>query len=232
VLWLVQLPLAGSLARRLRHGQLEREQLLLSALDASDRERRRIAADVHDGVVQQLAGTSFNLAGASERVEDAGARSALREAAATTRQAVRELRSLLVSIYPPNLHGAGLEAALSDLLARANGSSSLFVERNLTLPSEHEQLVFRATQEALRNVASHAHAEHVSVELRAADGGYELVVADDGRGFDAADRSRSRGRGHLGLDLLTDRAQDIGATMRIDSTPGAGTRLTLRGPRA
>jgi signal transduction histidine kinase len=232
VLWLVQLPIAGSLARRLRAGQLEREQLLLRSLDASDRERRRIAADVHDGVVQQLAGTSFTLAGAAERIEDSTARAALREAAATTRHAVRELRSLLVSLHPPSLHGAGLQAALSDLLARANGSASLSVDPRLTLPSEHEQLVFRTVQEAIRNVASHAQAETVSVDLRAADGGYELVVADDGRGFDAADRARSRSRGHLGLDLLTDRAHDIGAELRIDSTPGLGTRVTLRGPRA
>jgi signal transduction histidine kinase len=232
VLWLVQLPLAGSLARRLRHGQREREELLLRSLDASDRERRRIAADVHDGVVQQLAGTSFTLAGAAERIEEPSARAALREAAATTRHAVRELRSLLVSLHPPSLHGAGLQAALSDLLARANGSSSLAVDPKLTLSSEHEQLVFRAVQEALRNVSSHAQAETVSVDLREAEGGYELVVADDGRGFDAADRARSRGRGHLGLDLLTDRAHDLGAELRVDSTPGLGTRVSLRGPRA
>jgi signal transduction histidine kinase len=232
VLWLVQLPLAGSLARRLRHGQREREELLLRSLDASDRERRRIAADVHDGVVQQLAGTSFTLAGAAERIEEPTARAALRDAAATTRQAVRELRSLLVSIYPPSLHGAGLEAALSDLLARANGSTTLAVDPELKLSAEHEQLVFRAVQEALRNVASHARAEHVTVDLQGVDGAYELLVADDGRGFDAADRSRSRGRGHLGLDLLTDRATDLGATLSVHSTPGLGTRVTLKGPRA
>jgi signal transduction histidine kinase len=232
VLWLVQLPLAGSLARRLREGQREREELLLRSLDASDRERRRIAADVHDGVVQHLAGASFTLAGAAQRLEDGPARQALRDAAATTRQAVRELRSLLVSLHPPSLHGAGLEAALSDLLARADGASTLHVDRRLDLPTAHEQLVFRAVQEALRNVASHAGASTVSVELRAADGGYELVVADDGRGFDATERARSRGRGHLGLDLLVDRARDVGGELRVDSTPGEGTTLTLRGPRA
>ena len=230
VLWLVQLPLAASLARRLRRGQEEREELLLRSLDASDRERRRIAADVHDGVVQDLAGASFNLAGARHRVHDDEARAILDDAAATTRHAVGELRSLLVSIYPPNLHGAGLEAALSDLLARVDATTSLAVDPELSLAPEQEQLVFRVAQEALRNAASHAEAASVDVELARTPRGYRLVVADDGRGFDAVGRALRRAEGHLGLDLLSDRARDAGAALSIDSAPSAGTRVELEGP--
>src|SRR5262245_33647795 len=124
LLWLAQVPLALSLARRLRAAQRDREGLLLRALEASDKERRRIASDLHDGAVQHLAGTSFSLAGAAERADDDESRRLLRGAAASTRRAVRELRSLLVELYPPSLHGSGLEAALSDLLSRATSNGA------------------------------------------------------------------------------------------------------------
>ena len=120
LLWLVQVPLAWRLARRLRRSQLDREALLVRAVEASADERRRIAADLHDGVVQDLAGISYSLSAASEQ---AGLdvppviRSTLTEAAAGTRDSMRRLRSLLVEIHPPNLQASGLEAALADLLS-------------------------------------------------------------------------------------------------------------------
>jgi len=233
LLWLVQLPLAASLARRLREAQSERESLLLRSLDASDNERRRIASDLHDGVVQHLAGTAFTLAGVAERARDRDLRATLREAAASTRRAVRELRSLLVEIYPPNLHTAGVEAALSDLLARSAARgvvTTLEVGDDVSLSPVQEQLIFRTAQEALRNVTAHADATTITVTLAAADGSYELAVTDDGRGFDREERTRRRQRAHVGLDFLGDRARDLGAELDVTSAPGAGTRVTLRGP--
>src|SRR5262249_11774414 len=123
VLYLIQLPLAYSLARRLRRRQQEREALLRRAIDASDLERRRIAADLHDGAVQRLAGVSLSLAaaaggnGTSRRDQEPSLRAAVSEAAAETRETIRELRTLLVDIYPPTLQRSGLRAALSDLVA-------------------------------------------------------------------------------------------------------------------
>ena len=103
VLYLVQVPLAYSLARRLRARQREREELLRRAIDASDLERRRIAADLHDGAVQRLAGVSLSLAASANALgdaEDGGeAGGALSRAAAETRETIRELRTLLVDIY-------------------------------------------------------------------------------------------------------------------------------------
>ncbi|MFL5928846.1 MAG: sensor histidine kinase [Gaiellaceae bacterium] len=233
LLWLAQVPLAMSLARRLRAAQRDREGLLLRALEASDKERRRIASDLHDGAVQDLAGTSFSLAGAAERVGDDESRRLLRAAAASTRHAVRELRSLLVELYPPSLHGAGLEAALSDLLSRAtsNGASTdLQISPDVALSVEQESLVFRTAQEAVRNVAAHASASHVAVNLGGDNGSYELRVTDDGIGFDPRPSLARRADGHLGLNLLADRARDLGATLTIDSEPGRGTTIVLRGP--
>ena len=233
LLWLTQVPLALSLGRRLRSGQRERESLLLAALEASDTERRRIASDLHDGAVQHLAGTSFSLAGAAERTDDPHARKLLHDAASSMRRAVRELRSLLVELHPPNLRGAGLEAALSDLLARANSNgavTNLQVQPNLGLSVQQESLVFRTAQEAVRNVASHADASRVDVTLAAYNGGYELRVSDDGTGFEQGARAERSAKGHLGLQLLEERAEDLGARVTVRSKPGEGTTLVLRGP--
>ena len=96
LLWLIQVPLAWRLARRLQRSQLERERLLVHALEASADERRRIAADLHDGVVQDLAGTSFSLeAAAQDRREppSLGLRATLANAATTTRASIRQLRN-------------------------------------------------------------------------------------------------------------------------------------------
>ena len=117
VLWVVQVPLASRLDRRLRRTQAEREALLVRAVEASDDERRRIAAELHDGPVQDLAGISYSLSAAAQTESSSVARETLQHAAAGTRDSMRQLRSLLVDIHPPNLRASGLEAALADLLA-------------------------------------------------------------------------------------------------------------------
>ena len=120
LLWLSQAPLAWSLASRLKRGQQERERLLLRAVEASDVERRKIAADLHDGVVQRLAGTAFSLAAASERLPGASSEEtneSLQESTVSVRRAMQELRSLIVEIHPPILANEGLAPALSDLVS-------------------------------------------------------------------------------------------------------------------
>ena len=236
LLALIQVPLALAMARRLRRGHAEREALLLRSLDASERERRRIAGDLHDGVVQRLAGTSFSLAAAAKRTDDRSddvARDALESGAAQTRQSVRELRSLLVEIYPPSLREAGLESALTDLLAPldANGTSTeLDVPAGLRLPDETEALIYRVAQEAVRNTTRHADASNVTVAVSAADETATLTVEDDGRGFDPEEaRARSRS-GHFGVGLMGELAADAGGELDIEPAPGGGTRVRLEVP--
>jgi signal transduction histidine kinase len=226
LLALIQLPLAWWLARRIQRGQDEREQLLRRAIDASDVERRRIARDLHDGVVQDLAAVSYSLAAAAEGAP-APYDSDLRTAAAETRHGIGQLRTLLVEIYPPELHRAGLAAALADLLGAAGGrglETSLDVDPDLRLEPETEALFFRAAQEAARNAVKHSGAGSLSVRVAATEKGARLVVEDDGRGFDPA---AAGGEGHFGLRVLEDLAHDAGAELEIDSSPGAGARVTL-----
>jgi two-component system NarL family sensor kinase len=236
LLWLVQVPLAWSLGRRLEQGQRERELLLVKAIEASEVERRRIAGDLHDGVVQDLAGISYSLAAAAGGASDgprADLMRALDEAASGTRESVRRLRSLLVEIHPPNLHAAGLEAALSDLLAplTARGvAATLDVSDGLTADPDAEALIYRAAGEAIRNVGRHAHAKNVSVRVTANGAGMRLEVSDDGRGFSPEERERRRGEGHLGLSLLEEMVQHLGGSLEIRSQPGAGTTVAVELP--
>jgi signal transduction histidine kinase len=236
LLWLVQVPLAWRLARRLRRSQLDREMLLVRAVEASADERRRIAADLHDGVVQDLAGISYSLsaaAGATDPQIPPTTRSILQDAASGTRDSMRRIRSLLVEIHPPNLRAAGLEAALGDLLTPLGGrgiETSLEFEDELSLDEELEQLFYRAASEAIRNVERHADARHLTIRVATKDGAARLEVADDGVGFTQADRERSRAEGHVGLSLLEELTARMGGTLDVQSTPDEGTTFLVEVP--
>lgn len=232
LLWLVQVPLAWRLGRRLQRTQAEREALLVRAVEASDDERRRIAADLHDGPVQDLAGISYSLSAAAEAEASPATRATLRDAAAATRGAMRRLRSLLVEIHPPSLRASGLEAALADLLAplAEGGIDTELRVDSRPLAEEDERLVYRAAAEALRNVQRHASASHVAVAFSADGDGARLEVTDDGDGFTDADRDRRRREGHVGLSLLEELAVRAGGAVEVRSSPGSGTTFALELP--
>jgi two-component system NarL family sensor kinase len=226
LLALAQLPLAWQLAGRVRKSQEERERLLNHALDASNVERRRIARDLHDGVVQDLAAVSYSLSAAAEGAP-APFDAELREAAAETRHGIGQLRTLLVEIYPPELHRAGLAAALGDLLAgcEARGiKTHLDVDPEVELGRDSEALFFRVAQEALRNVVKHAGATNVELKVGRTNGRVQLLVEDDGSGFDL---EQVQGDGHFGLRILEDLVRESGAALEIDSTPGTGSRVSV-----
>jgi two-component system NarL family sensor kinase len=233
LLELLQVPLVLSLARRLRRTQYQREDLLRNALEATQEERRRIAGDLHDGVVQDLAGVAFSLGAAARQPGRPPADAAsVREAADRVRDGVRSLRSLLVEIYPPNLYDEGLEAALSDLLARLEPrgiETSLRVDARVDdLDLDAVQLIYRAAQEGVRNVVAHADAARVSISVYAVKETVFLEVSDDGRGLPGPDLPQRPG--HLGLRALGGLAATMGASLTLSSTPGKGTVLALEMP--
>jgi two-component system, NarL family, sensor kinase len=236
LLWLVQVPLAWRLARRLDRSQREREDLLVKALEASEQERRRIAADLHDGVVQDLAGVSYSLSAAADRAGErtpAELGATLRRGASQTRGAIRQLRTLLVEIHPPNLRTAGLGAALVDLLAplAARGiETELDVPDGLHLDADAELVLFRAAGEAIRNVQRHADASRVSLRVSRSDGRARLVVRDDGVGFTPEQRERSLADGHVGLTLLEELAGRFGGSLEVTSQPAQGAAFVLEVP--
>ena len=236
LLWLVQVPLAWSMARRLGQGLRERQALLETAAEASALERRRVAADLHDGPLQDLAGLAFALAGAAGRAPegtDPATVAALRDGADAAREATRRLRAAVVDINPGRLRDQGLGAALSDLAAplRARGVEvEVAVPDALELAPRGEELLYRAAAEGLRNVAAHAGARRVTVRVRAEGGRAHLRLEDDGRGFEPATRARRRAEGHVGLELVEELARHLGGRAEVRSAPGKGTVLEVEVP--
>lgn len=236
LLWLSQAPLAWSMVRRLQRSRQERERLLVRAVDSSDVERRRIAADLHDGVVQRLAGTAFSLAAASQRLPVATpeeTKESLEESTVSVRRAMQELRSLIVEIHPPSLPTEGLVAALSDLvvpLASQDIVATLDIADGVDPDPERAKLLFRGAQEAVRNVVKHAGAQNVAVSVTETDGMFCLVVDDDGRGIDPKIRAQRESDGHVGLTLLGEFTSDLGGSLQVTSRATKGTRLKLEVP--
>jgi signal transduction histidine kinase len=236
LLQLLTVPLAWSTARRLDASLSERERLLRRAVEATDTERGRIARDLHDGVVQDLAAASFALVGATANARTRGhadEAEAMEGGAQALRRGIRSLRTLLVEIYPPSLHRAGLPAALRDLLdplAARGIEVDLQVPDDVELGDEAAGLVFRVAQEAVRNVAEHSAAASVAVRLDPGPDAVTLTVTDDGIGFDLAALADTPAGGHVGLLLLQDLARAAGGRLAIDASPGRGTTLRLEVP--
>jgi two-component system NarL family sensor kinase len=235
LLQLIQVPITVSLARRVAGHEAERAALLERALSASERERRQIAADLHDGVVQDLAGAGYALAAVARRVEGPSA-TGVEHVGRVVRGAVESLRRLMVDIYPPDLSGAGLPGAIDDLaepLRQAGVTVHVRAEQLPGASSEVAAVFYRVAREALANVAKHAQASTVEIDLgpdRAAPTPSAVLrVADDGIGI-RPEQLDKRAEGHLGLRLLIDRIADQGGELRIEARPEGGTVAVARMP--
>jgi signal transduction histidine kinase len=200
-------------------------------LDASEQERRAIAADLHDGPVQDLAGVSYAL-GALQLSMPAEQHATADRLVGTIRHAVASLRRLMVEIYPPDLSGPGLADALRDLVEplRAQGlTASVDAGPLPPLPPAVAAAVYRTAKESLANVATHAEAEHVWVRLEETTDergpAVLLEIADDGVGFpdDGIDR---RTEGHLGLRLVIDRVAHLGGRVDLGRRAEGGAVVT------
>ena len=220
--------------------QKEREALLQQAVDASEAERRRIARDLHDGVVQNLAGMAFTLTATASEMKDKGDVNGngsllelLEASAEETRAAMKDLRTLIIEIAPPTLRREGLHAALLEVLRTIESGGTqtrLELPSNMRLRPDRASLIFRVAQEVLRNVAAHAEARHVSVTLREVNKMAVLRITDDGKGFTDEDVARRRAEGHVGTNAIVELAEEAGGTLDIHSQVGRGTRVTLKVP--
>ena len=197
----VVLPLAVSLSRRVEQAQLERSRATRHALLASDLERRRIAAQLHDGVIQDLAGLGYALPTATRELRTGGdlvaARSLLERATGLIQHDTAMLRTLMTDIYPPDLEGGGLREAVQQLVQaealEGHLEAQLAIGPDLKLSHEAGRLAYRIIREGLRNVVKHADAGRVSVELVMDHPDHVVVrIVDDGRGRRRKPRSQPR----------------------------------------
>ena len=229
----VVLPLAWSLARRVDRAQDESRRSLQHALSASDLERRRIARDLHDGVMQDVSGAGYALSAASTALptEAEDSRRLIEEVSGLVRHVGESLRALLADIYPANLARDGLAVAVEELARRAADQGvevDVQVDQEALggVPLEVSQLCYRVIREGLRNVLRHAHAAHAQVQATAQNGEIFIAVADDGCGL----QRREPTEGHLGLRLLEDTLVDLGGSLAVEPGADGGTILSAAFP--
>ena len=215
--------------RMMHRLEAERRRAGSAALQAQEQERTRVARDLHDEVNQSLTGVLLRLEAAREAAPPE-LEPELAETKALATQAMRELLALARQLRPTALDDLGLTAATAgqvEQLARGEIEAEFSADGDFSdLADDAQLVVYRVAQEALSNAARHSGADRVEVRLgRLGDGGVELTVADDGRGF-AFDDSE----GGLGIAGMRERALLIGGELTIESRPDHGTTVRLTVP--
>ena len=204
---------------------------------AAETERNRLARDLHDAVTQTLFSASLiaEVLPATWKSDQEEGHRLLMELRQLSRGAMAEMRALLLELRPAALVEAGLGDLLRQLAEATAGRTGIpitaTVECDCTLPPDVHVALYRITQEALNNVIKHAHASQVTVSLHCRPARRnakryqkaELQISDDGCGFDPGAVSSD----HLGLGIIRERAQAIGARLKIATQPGKGTQLTV-----
>ncbi len=239
ILQAIQIPVAVSLARRLKRHENDRSRLLERALSSSDAERVRFAADLHDGPIQDLAGIGYALGAVAPSVDPRHAPLIARVQEALQRS-VQSLRTLMTDLYPPDLQDGNLTEAIGALTAPARTAGmevDLQLDEVTGLSKDQVTTLYRVSRESLANVVKHSRAAHVTVSLNsrpAVPAEHEqrwvrLVVADDGVGAEVAQLDR-RAEGHLGLRLLADRVESLGGRFVVATGPGQGTSIEVELP--
>ncbi len=197
------------------------ERALMRALiEGQEKERKRIAADLHDGLGPLLSAVKLRLSSTQH---------AANETAELLDQAMREIRSISHNLLPGTLEDFGLETALDDLCSklRVGGANVRYqlAGPGHAIPKEVQLSYYRIAQELLTNALRHANASQVEIQLVRHDESLLLLVEDDGKGFDP-----TTGGGGIGLRNVTSRAESIGAVLYIDSQAGRGTTVSVELP--
>ena len=221
--------LAASFQRMLRRIDEERKRSGRLVVRAQEEERRRLARDLHDEVNQSLTGILLRLEALSQSAPPA-LKAEIGDVKKLVNQAMGELVTLARQLRPSALDDHGLVSAIVSHTRRFEAQTGIPAAVHVegkpgSLESDEEIAIYRFVQEALSNVAQHASATRLDVELSANGHGLEVTVRDDGRGFDAD----HDGDG-LGLGGMAERARLVGGRLEVSSEPGSGTALTLQVP--
>jgi PAS domain S-box-containing protein len=212
--------------------QYERE-FLVNTLESHERDRKLLAYEIHDGVVQYLAGSIFKLESVRDNVTFANDDDvdAFDSTIITLRRALDEARRFMGGLRPLVIDEAGIGTALEYLVAehRIRGDLDVDFENHSSigrLDPLLENTVFRIAQEALTNAARHSGTKNASLVLSQINGSLLLEVVDRGRGFD----SSQPGSGRFGIEGIRKRAAVVQGTARIETVPGGGTRVAVELP--
>jgi len=220
--------------------QNELRRLSAQHLTIQESERRRIAADLHDGLGQTLTLIKLSIEDASRSVRAGVAGKAaatLDHLATTVKSALGELRRMAMNLRPATLDDLGILATLAWYFREFEAACpGINLEHDISVkesdvPDLLKIAIFRIVQEATNNTVKHAGADRIKVSLGNEGGALELLIEDTGSGFDAAAVAGRRGFDHgLGMQSMKERAELSGASYEIHSAPGEGTSICVRWP--
>jgi signal transduction histidine kinase len=201
---------------------------------AEARERRAIADELHDGMGQLLALCKMKLAALARQVQCPDTARSANEVADLVQQVIHQTRTLTVELSSPVLYELGLEAAIEWLAGRFQDQYDLLIDCRIDdspkpLPEAAKIFLFRAVRELLMNVAKHARSSEVELAVSSREDCIEILVADQGIGFDPASAATTSASG-FGLFSIRERMEFLGGKMHIASSPAQGTRVTLTVP--
>ncbi|MGZ5254955.1 MAG: PAS domain S-box protein, partial [Flavisolibacter sp.] len=209
---------------------LKKQQLVEAVLHTQETERKKIGGELHDNINQILTAVSLNLGFALENPEHS--ERLIQKCITNTSTAIEEIRKLSKElILPGNLKELGLRNSIEDLLKEilmlSNIQYNLYAsgDEESFITEEHKLTLYRIIQEQLNNILKHAEASSVMVYLLASPTSIQLIIADDGKGFNSGKR-----RNGIGITNIISRAELFDGTVKLDSTPGQGCKLevTLR----
>jgi signal transduction histidine kinase len=208
------------------------EGRLRQNLMAAERERARWARELHDSVLQGMGSRRLLLSSALKSGDPKRLASAVEEGLRDVVRDIDDLRRLITELRPATLDQLGLVAALEDLVERVRHSAGVELATDLRidagrLDAELETVVYRLVQEALTNIVKHAAASSAELRMRGEEGRLDVLVADDGRGFDP-----TREYSGFGLTGMRERVELAGGELRIESEPGAGAKVWASLPLA
>jgi chemotaxis methyl-accepting protein methylase/signal transduction histidine kinase len=217
--------------RRIETLLSDRALLLRQLVDSQEQERKRLSREMHDQMGQHIAALKIGL----ETIRRQGDSQKVVELKEIVEDLDRTIERLALELRPPALTDVGLEGGIGTLVGsfeRASGVSvDVQTEIRERLPEAVEIALYRVLQEALTNVQKHARARHVSIIINRRDDFVQMIVEDDGRGFDTSsvfDEGRTAGR--LGLLGIRERVALLGGSVNIESAPGSTTSLYVRLP--
>ncbi len=216
---------------RLATREADLERSAAGMIELQELDRRRIAADIHDGISQRLVSTYYHLQAARTLSSDEAVTRQLEAAESLVSDALGEARRAIVGLRPVVLDDLGLGAALTSLATSLGGPAEVEVDLDdgCRAAPHVETALYRIAQEALQNVVKHAGARHVAVRLRNEGDTVELVVTDDGVGYDTVVTGSPDS---YGLTGMRERAALVGAQLQLRSSPGGGTAVIVRAPSA
>ncbi|MBX3280519.1 MAG: hypothetical protein KF868_21175 [Acidobacteria bacterium] len=215
---------------QLRSVQIAQQNFARRLIESQEVERKRIAAELHDSLGQNLLVIKNRaMIGASTPPDDR-AKAQFEEISSAVSQTLEEVRTISHDLRPPHLDQLGLHTALMAMIEKVEASSEIrFVYKidevdGLFAPGD-DIVIYRIVQECLNNILKHSGATEAEIRLTAAGGRVVLTVSDNGRGFAA--QGNSRGRAGLGLQGIAERARILGGRHEIITSPGRGATITV-----